>query len=120
MDIRHNNLFYRAINKSNVTKSLSSDLRFELDDLTPPTASTKILLCAYKTLVQRFNQLNIGLQKEWQPEINIMARQLSELFKQAAKTNSYSGYPALSLLKEIRQLDEKIINNMQGLLEPSN
>jgi hypothetical protein len=118
MDIRHNGLFYRATNKTAGTPQPLTDTTFDLATAAPTSASSKILLCAYKDLMQHFNQLDSHSQKPWQLEINIIARQLSHLFKQAAKGNVTNGYPALSLLKEIRQLDENIIGSKKDLLEP--
>lgn len=109
MDIRHNGQFYRNSSKtSNVQPALAEPV-FDLDSATPINTSSKILLCAYKNLMQHFNKLDTRHKKKWQLEINVIARQLTHLFKQSAKGATYNnGYPALSLLKEIKQLDEKL------------
>jgi hypothetical protein len=108
MDIRHNGQFYRTSNKTTTQTTLTTEGAFDVETATPANASSKILLTAYKGLMQRFNQLDTRAKNKWQLEINIIARQLTHLFKQAAKSTTYTGYPALSLLKEIKQLDEKI------------
>lgn len=109
MDIRHNGQFYRSSGKTVNTQQSLNETTIDIDSVTPSNSSSKILLGAYKELIQHFNQLDTRSKNKWQLEINIIARQLSHLFKQAAKNSTYSGYPALSLLKEIKGLDEKLI-----------
>ncbi len=113
MDMRQNDVFYRALNKPRKMPIAfyNADTEMDLPEATAASASSKILLCAYKTLIQHFNQLDTGTQKNWQLEINIIARQLAHLFKQSAKYQTTNGYPSLSLLKEIRDLDKSIMAN---------
>jgi|GEM_PF-4023245 len=119
MDIRHNGMFYRTSNKSEGAQQPSfNETDIDLTATAPTTASSKILLTAYKNLINHFNQLDMHSQKKLQLEINIIARQLSHLFKQTAKGNISNGYPALNLLKEIRQLDATIMSSKKDLLEP--
>ena len=108
MDIRHKGQFYRNSDKTPASQQTLVDSAFDIDSATPTTASNKILLCAYKELMQNFNELDMRDKTKWQLEINIIARQLSHLFKQAMKSATYTGYSALSLLKEIKQLNEKL------------
>ena len=108
MDIRHNGHFYRTPTKTVATVATPLEILGEPSDFVPDNASAKILLTAYKNLILHFNQLSLRAQKNWQLEVSIVARQLTHLFKQMSKGSSYRGYPAINLLKEIRQLDTQL------------